>query len=906
MRRLWAYIIVVFAALVAVFASFPAIIKDTTTNGEYETRREFTFQLVEREQSEDDDFEPKALEANSAREIAEIMESRLVKSKISSYDITTSGNDIITVSFSADNSNAYGQIVTYLAFNGSFALVNANDDLVAGKDFLRGKAYTKSYAVNEYPTVIIPVKTDSTDYQTLIQGAKDNPITPESTSEDETPESVARLYLLYNWVKGETYQTLTDANKLESKTLLQIDFTPDDEEKGLYYDSNKNSFSRVCGFQDSNGNSVADPSEVSAAYAQADYLVNLFSASSYDFDVKCIKGLESGTEVWLKAKTEEFLDNGRLVWNRTLSAVLAAIILMSGLLAYFYKLGATSIITTTLTSAFFAVLVMVKTGLEYNALAIVGIVVVALISIISGIIYLNKLKEDTYKGHTIKKANTEASKKSLLPIIDIHVVALVIGVMCYVLGGSALRSFGAIVGIGSVISVIINTLGLKGLMWLLTNATALNGRYDLFQINKENVPDHMSEEKQTFYGTYTEKNFTKHKKSVSIISSIAFVCAVAGMVAAGVLRGGYLFKQPTTKTLGSEIYIQNTILQKDDNVSPLDDTSLQTILDSILLQKNSSVEIDQDEVVEEGKKPTTYVTLSDYVSNNVLFSTYETKVEEGVSKTYINTYYKLSLSSSLSGNEIAEIKGYPSTDTQTLNEVLDDYFDTTSTFTTSVDNSMSLKSIKTVVTEVNPKWDKIFIATSVAIGILTVYLLLRYRLTRGLASIVFPVASAAITLGIMLAVDLIFSLPAYVYIAVPVIVLASYVFMIQFFNRERELLLDDKVKDNSVEHRAETANRALGIAYTPILVSIIISSTILIAFFGFGTSNMSSAYITAFVGGIIALGLISALIVPLCNLLFRWFSKVKIERKPRKNKKNNKPVRKSAEPEEAIFIGIND
>ena len=33
MRRLWAYIIVVFAAFVAVFASFPAIIKGTTTNG---------------------------------------------------------------------------------------------------------------------------------------------------------------------------------------------------------------------------------------------------------------------------------------------------------------------------------------------------------------------------------------------------------------------------------------------------------------------------------------------------------------------------------------------------------------------------------------------------------------------------------------------------------------------------------------------------------------------------------------------------------------------------------------------------------------------------------------------------------------------------------------------------------
>ena len=907
MRRLWAYIIVVFAALVAVFASFPAVIKDTTTNVEYESGREFTFQLVEREQV-DDDEEPKALTDTSAKEIAEIMESRLVKSKISSYNISTSGNDMITVSFSADSDTSYQQIATYLTFSGSFALVNTNNDIVAGKDFLRGKAYTKQYAVNEYPTVIIPVKTDSTDYETLIQGAKDNPVTPESSSEEETPESVARIYLLYNWVKGETYDILTETNKLESKTLLQIDFTPDEKEEGLYYDSNKNSFSRVCGFQDLNGNGQADPKEVSAAYAQADYLVNLFSASAYDYEVKCIRGMDSANPVVIPAKIEEFLgDNGRLVWNRTLTAVLAAIVMVTILLVLFYKLGAVSVVSTTLVSVFFAVLVMVKTGLEYNALAVVGIVAVALLSIVSGIIYLNKLKEDAYKGHTIKKANAEASKKSLLPIIDIHVVSLVIGVMLYVLGGAALRSLGAILGIGSVISVLINTLGLKGIMWLVTNATALNGRYDLFNIKKELVPDHMSEEKQTFFGAYTGKNFTKHKKSVSILASVAFVLAIAGMVAAGSLRGGSLFKKPTSQSLGSEIYIQNRILQKDDDVSPLDDNSLQTILDSILIQKTAGTDIDQEEVVPEGEKPTTYITLSDYVSNKVLFSTSESKVEEGgVTKVFIDTYYKLSLNKALKGTETAEIMGYPTSDTTTLNEVFDDYFESTSTFTTSEDNSIRLKAIKTVVTEINPKWDKILIATSVAVGILTLYLMLRYRLSRGLASIVFPVLSATITLGIMLLLNFIVGLSANVYVLVPIVALFAYYFMIQFFNRERELILDDKVKDNSVEHREELANRALGIAYTPILATSVIGIYLMINFFGFGTADMSNAYVACFVGGVIALGLISALLVPLCNLLFKWFSKIRIERKPRPNKKTNKVVHKSAEPEEAIFIGIND
>ena len=906
MRRLWAYIVIVFASLVAVVAAFPAIVKNAQTNGEYETRREFTFQLVEREQ-EDDDVTPKTLTEYSAKEVAEVMESRLVKSNVTSYDISTSGNDMITVSFSADNDSDYSQIITYLAFSGSFALVNTNDDLVADDVFLRGKAYTKKYEVNEYPTVIIPVNTDSEEYKNLITHAKENPVPKsESSSEDseEETETVARLYLLYNWVKGETYQSLTDSQKLDSKTLFTIDFTPDESETGLYYDSNKNSYFRTCGFQDTNGNGMADPSEVAAAYKQADYLVNLFSASAYDYEVKCIRGLDESTKVWLDPKTEALLYNSKLVWNRTLTAIIAGIVIVSLLLVFFYKLGAAGVLSTTLASVFFAILVMVQTGMEYNALAVVGIIAVAVLALTSGIIYLNKIKEDAYKGHTLKKANAEASKKSLLPIVDIHIVAIALGVMCYLLGGSALHSFSAILGIGAVISLLISTLGLKGLMWLCTNTTSLIGRYDLFGIAKENVPDHMSEEKQSFYGPYAGKNFSKHKKSVSIISAAGFVLAIAGMITLGVIRGGELVKKPVSKSLGSEIYVQNRIEVKDDEVSPLDDIALQSILDNILLQKSADVAIDQSEVVPEGEKPTTYIVLSDYVTDKVVFTTSETKVDENeIVTNYLDTYYKLTISSHLSGNETAEIKGYHSTDTMTLDEAFGEYFEHHSL---KGESSIKLKQMQTVVSETMVKWDKVLLATAISMAIATVYLMLRYRLSRGLTSLVFPVLSVTITIGIILVFNFAMSIPATAFIAVPVISLFTYFFLIQFYNRERELILEDKVKDNTVEHRAELAEKAYSMAFAPILVTSVVGIYLLINFFGFGPANMSMAYIAASLGALIALGLISVLIVPLCNYLFKPFSKVHIERKPRKNKNANKPLRKSAEPEEAIFIGIND
>ena len=185
--------------------------------------------------------------------------------------------------------------------------------------------------------------------------------------------------------------------------------------------------------------------------------------------------------------------------------------------------------------------------------------------------------------------------------------------------------------------------------------------------------------------------------------------------------------------------------------------------------------------------------------------------------------------------------------------------------------------------------------------------MLRYRLSRGLASLLFPVAGSLITVGIMLLLNLFLNLSASVIIAVPVVSLFSYLFLIQFYNRERELLLEDKIKDNSKEHRADVAKRAFAMAYAPILVTTVLGVYCLINFFGFAPSVMSNAYMMMFIGVIISLGIIQVLAVPMCNWLFNLFSKVSVNKKPKENKKaKNKPVKKSAEPEEAIFIGIND
>ena len=909
MRRLWAHIIIAFAAIVAVFATVPSLIKGISSDGNYETRRQFTFQLKEREQLDESD-DPKELGVDSAKEMAKIMEERLLNYNVSSFDITTgttyaedtaeakSIGDMITITFSASSSEKYAQIVHYLTFSGSFAFVNSNNDLVESDLFRDGDAYLKNSSVNEFPAVIFPVKTDSTEWEALVQGAIDNPVTQEATEEGGESTSKAQIILLYNYQKGDTYETLQESNKLAEKTFYTFEFDPEDKDS-LYYDSDKNSVYETCGYSDANGNGTADPSEVRSAFDKADYDYLRYNASALDYEIKCIGGLESGSEVWIDAKVEPIVKEGKIIWNSTLTAALAAIVIVSLLMVVFYRLGALSGLICTLVTTFLSLGFMVLAGVEYGALTVVALVLVATVSLISSIIYNNKLKEDAYRGHTLKKANTEASKKSLLPIIDIHVVALLIGLMSFLLGGAALHAFGAILSIGSIISFVISLIGLKGMMWLVTNTTKLNGQYQLFGIDPNNVPNHLAEEKQRYFGPYADKDLTKKKKPVGITGLAAFGLALIGIIVSASIQSGSIYRTPAAKVVSNEILISNKIVYVDDSsTSPLNDTTLYSdILDTIKLE---SKDAESDKLI--------YTTkLSTLVDS---FESYEVKesitVEGDVTTTYLTTYYVVKLNKIVDKKQNCKVDGDETV--YALSEAIDNYFDIVSLYS-AYENSMSLKDVETFAGTASPDWQKITLATCIAMVIATLYFVLRYRLARGLTSLIFPVATSAISLGLIALLSAIgASLPATVGIVLPIVTLFSYIFSVLFMNRERELIADDKTRDVSYEHREELSIKAMGMAYTPILASAVIGIYLLINFFGFGPASSSYLYLFGIVGALIVLGLITVLYVPISNYLLKKFSSVKRERKPKEGKKNKKQqvVKKSAEPEEAIFIGIND
>ena len=187
------------------------------------------------------------------------------------------------------------------------------------------------------------------------------------------------------------------------------------------------------------------------------------------------------------------------------------------------------------------------------------------------------------------------------------------------------------------------------------------------------------------------------------------------------------------------------------------------------------------------------------------------------------------------------------------------------------------------------------------------YLLLRYRLSRGIATLALVVFTVGISAGLFCLLQFL-PVTSYVSVGLPFIALFTFIVAIIFMNKEREMVLEDRSKDTSLEAREALMKKALAISSTPMTIVFIIALYLGVNFFGFMVSSVSWVFLLAILGVSIATALALIAYAPVAHFFYVQFSKVHIARPQLGKKKKARPVRvkKSVEPEEAIFIGIND
>ena len=890
MRRLWAHILIAFASLFIMGTTFTAIFKNVESNQQFNDGREIVFRLTDKEDVD------REVEEGANKVIAEQMAERLDNSGITAYKIDIAGDDIIKVTLSDNNDVSRNNIISYLSFNGSLGLSNMDDDdnyiQLTGDEFLLegSKAYLDN--VNNYPTVVIPVDTNNDNFKLLLENTRtqhDNDVgektESEETDEDGNPKTITTTYL-YLWydfneetdrysrtVSGSDDYDENIAKKIIMKFNIEDLWYPDDEENKLAALINL----------DSNGDQTLDFKEVRDGYDNARYFVNLLNSGELDYDVKYInENYDIIENAWIENLVVNGDPNRNVAWSRTMIATIIGIVVISLLLVVFFKLGATGIIVSSLASVYGALGLLVTLGGEFNIAVLVGVILVALATLASGVIYACKLKDEAYKGRSLRKANTEAAKKAVLPTVDINLVVIIIGVFCYLLGGTLMRSFALVSVLGGIISLFANLLLTRGLMWLACNTTALNNRYSLLGIDEDKVPSLDKEEKQSYFGPYQDKDLTKNKKAFSIVGILLCLAGLTGLILNANLYNGQYYKDNLGATT-TEIYFYTT---NEDSVITTNNYVKESILGHTYLTY-------------EGQDP---VVLSDKATDVVTYAFTETKDGVQVTTNYIVASFK----EALTGEENAYFLNTDESKSEvtTLNDIL-------TSATDGADNKahVSVKAYNTYELS-TPHSSGIMLGTVVASLVIGLYLLIRYRLSRGLSAL-------ALALGNFVAISGIFALLSLtgltfstnLVLIMPFIAGFTFILEIIWMNRERELIIEDKTNDRSLERREELMVKATSSALVPAGILTILAAYLLVDFFGFGASNYSTLFVICLLGVATGLLLTITLLGPVSHLLYKRFSRIGVQIKPRKKKKktgNIKPVKSTGEPEEAIFIGIND
>ena len=919
MRRLWSHIILAATSLLMVGATFATVVTNIDSNIEYEKGKELVFRVVKKD-AEDEipnyDYDFSIEKDHSAVEsVAKTMDKRLKTADISRYEIETQGYDTVKVRLVQENDQQYEIIRNYLSFNATLALSNSKETVALMDDFLNKdeKAYLETSDTG-YPTIVIPINYDNEYFQAVYTEAKDmadnntgeyvEPHDHEEGEEETEEVRHAYLYLWYDYIKDYySFSKIADSSSEEydktiaSKILMTFDAADpflDDEHDAL------RTYVRPSGEE----STEVTADSLKKAYENARFYINLLNAGTMDNYVEFM--FQSNTDMLVESLVA--LDAHMTVaWSRTFMATLCAIVVVSLLLVYFYRLGASSIATVSIVSTFFGLLFVVLFGAEFNIAGIIGLISLAFTSVLSGIIYLNKFKEECYRGRALKKANSEAAKKALLPTIDIHVVLVAMGVACYLLGGVLMKGFALVTILGGLVSLVLNLAGLRGLMWLVTNEQGLNNRYDLFDVSEDQVPNALEEEKQKYYGANVERDYTKHKKPVAIASLVLLVASIAGLITWGIIRDGAVYRS-TNPNNTSQVYVEYYSVVENDTALSTDTVNrLNTMLKNTSINGKSLMAKDNND-----SNPSYNLTVDSYE--------YTTKYQTtagGLVETKYYAYYRIDLPEAYTGNETIT---YKNGDTVVFDEnapegdakymTMKDFF---SEATLNSEPALGFNSNVTIsfkdsvrANADQPEFKWLIVATTVGSAIAALYMLLRYRLSRGLASLALVTFNVGITAGLFCLMYL--PVTSYVSVALPFVALFSYGIAVLFMNKEREMVLEDRSRDNSIENREKIMKRALAISSTPITIAFIIALYLGVNFFGFMFTSVSWVFLLMILGVAISTALALILFGPCAHVLYKWFSGVKII-KPRENKKKKaRPVRvnKSAEPEEAIFIGIND
>ena len=869
MRRFIAYILASITIFLGVGIAFKPVATSINADLDFRDGREITFRLSDREESEEkiDD------EGEAVKYYANVMEQRLVNYGVDNYNIVTSGKDTIKVTLTTSSKEECDNVSQLLSVNSDIEVCNLykteNDDdpgqpipLADGE----GYSWHDSQAYLTYngasTVLVMPIPAALRDKaEEMIAEAKKYEGGDDPDPSNDDPEPAKQSIILWmGRVAGEEYEYKDDNPNIAKKIIYdQFNST------NFYYGEDKTAFQITFNPTDSDVKSISD------AYNKARLMMNLLNASETLYDCSAIQ------TVIVPASVENLLiytNQVNLAASVTLISTIVGFVVISLILALFYRLGAVASVSMMAANTFVTFLMFTLFRPVFNISAMVALIVVAMCSLVSSIAHNSYLKEELYKGRGLKKANYEASKKTTMITVDVTILMAITGIILYFLGGASISSAGVILVIGAVLNILLNTFILKGMMWLVTNNTNFQDKKHLalFNVNNKKVPDLSKEEKPTYFGPFVNKDYTKKKKISGIVIGTLLLAGVVGLITFGAT--GKIFNTSNYYSTTNEV----SFAIHADNESQ-DHPSVGDVKDAVkkIAYKDRPISVGDVTFY-------TYQVVNDKENGSVdepeiyYLQTYEVAINEtdilGENFSFEDDVTDAPLSDAV--NAAVNSLGYSVVESETRVSTNTVY---------NVPNSVGVVTLSTFV----------------SLAVFSVYLLLRrFRASRVLSVFITSSVGATLTLG-FISLTRVVATPV-LSVAMVLTMLLTTLMSLFILHKDKELIKEERLRDLAT--RKVVLTKANAIALLPTLIFMLISVYAAINFFGLGHKEFLALFFSSLFGMLSSVALFITWFTPMCNFFDEQFSRVKLP-KIRLRKKNKVKV-KSNTPEEAIFIGIND
>jgi SecD/SecF fusion protein len=565
MRRFIAFIILGITLMTMSVINIPSIGDNMNQGIEFKGGFEILYQVLDQNGSEYTDNEV----TSAVSAAAEVISSRIDIAGVKNPLITIEGRDSIRVTVASRSEQETRSIRDLLTSNAEITFRDVNDRLLASADQLLEENGARLDYSEGQPVVALDIRDNDlfeeiTSYISGLSNPEDRRIVIWLGFNEVYSSGVNEFGF-----SGDKYQEISQnpqaSNKLVSDATVNQTFFDD----------------------------VIITGSFSAESAKQ--IADLILAGTIDFSLQEISVSSVGASY------------GDEAFNRSLIAGIIGLAAVAALMIYLYGIAG---VASAITLFVFVLITLIAFNLlrgEYGPDTIAATVVGIGMAVDANIIVFERIKDELYKGKTLRNAFYEGTRKSLSSIVDANITTLIAGFSLYFFGTRTVRGFATMLIISLFFTMIIVVFLAQLMVSLVAQSQYFQNKPHLFGAKKKYIPDLSKGEARKAYNFFEKFNFFKNIKRYIFVPLIIFGIGVVAIGGFGLATGeplnlGLQFSEGTklyTRSVNPQFSSVDNVYEFFEN-DPLINSRPDLVIVGSEVVSLTAIEVEQNRALLEG------------------------------------------------------------------------------------------------------------------------------------------------------------------------------------------------------------------------------------------------------------------------------------------------------------------